>query len=395
MSRPARPTKCMAAIRSSEDWGGRATRAEIDLDVIEANVRALLGCLTSGNLMTVVKANGYGHGAAPIAEAAIHAGACYLGVYAVSEGIELRQAAINLPILVFGSFQPSEARDIVAYDLLPTVTTVDGAEALASATGNRRIAFHLKVDTGLTRAGIPAASALEFMRRIAPLTQLVPEGIFTHFASADEADKDLTRLQLDVFDDVRETLAQNGFRFKLQHVANSAATLDLPETHRDLARCGIGTYGYYPSDSVCSDVMLHPAMSLVSTITRLTCVPAGTGIGYGHEFRSTRPTTIALVPIGYGDGLPRSLGNGHGRVLVRGHAAPIVGRVSMDQITLDVTRVPGVAVGTRAVLIGSDAGATQTADDLADRAGTISYDILTGLLPRVPRLYVRGEEIVG
>ncbi|MBV9282285.1 MAG: alanine racemase [Chloroflexi bacterium] len=395
MREPTRPPDGFFPIDSSADWGGRATRAEVNLDAIRTNVRALHASLRGARLMAVVKGDGYGHGAVPAAGAALSAGATWLGVYTVPEGVALRRTFAEVPILVFGPFQRSEARDIWEARLTPTIVSREAAESLQRTANGRTLPYHVEIDTGLTRAGIDPAEALPLMRCLGAYPGLRPQGLYTHFACADECDKGTSRRQFGAFMAVANLLDREGHTFPLKHAANSAATLDLPETHLDLVRTGISIYGYYPSRDVRRAVPLRPALSLISAATRVHRVPAGRGVGYGHEFRCRRPSTIALVPIGYGDGLPRCLGCGNGRVLVRARFAPIVGRVSMDQITIDVTDIPGVQLGDPITLIGRDGEMTQSADDLADRAGTISYEILTGLLPRVPRLYVAGGNVVG
>jgi len=233
------------------------------------------------------------------------------------------------------------------------------------------------------------------MRSLQQFSALEAQGLYTHFASADAPSKQLSQRQLQTFLEVSHALDQAGFEFAVRHAANSAAILDLPTSHLDLVRAGISLYGYYPSAHVSRDVALRPALSLVSAVTRVTRVPIGSGVGYDHEFRCSRASTIALVPVGYGDGLARRLGNGRGTVLIRGMPAPICGRVSMDQVTVDVTDLPICQVGDEAVLIGRQAGAEQSADELGAQADTISYEILTSLMPRIPRVYVRGGAVVG
>lgn len=382
-------------VYSGNEWGGRVTRAEINLDSLAANIRNLKRQAGASRLLTVVKADGYGHGAAAVGKTAVGAGADWLGVYTVDEGVVLRRNGIDAPILIIGTFQSAEARHIVDERLTPTITSLQAAAALQDAAGGERIAFHVKTDTGLTRAGVPVDTLESFARSLQEFPALEPQGLYTHFASADEDDKTTTFDQFRVFLAVSDRLAEEGLSFPLRHVANSAATLDLPETHLDMVRCGITCYGYYPSPAVRRDVEVRPAMSLLSAVTRVRRVPTGTGVGYGHEFRCSRESLIALVPIGYGDGLPRCLGSGIGTVLLRGRAVPIVGRMSMDQIAVDATDVPAVEPGDAVTIIGRDGEVEQSADDLARQAGTISYDILTGIMPRVPRVYIRSGAIAG
>lgn len=375
-------------------WGGRASRAEVDLDAIAWNVGQLAGRAAGSALMTVVKANAYGHGAVQVASAALGAGASWLGVYTVDEGVALRRSGIDARILVFGPFTQPEAASIARWRLTPTVTHFEAGRWLQDAAAGRPLPYHMKVDTGLSRAGVSEDGATALWRELSGLNSLTFEGIYTHLARADEQDRRPTNDQLDRFERVCRQLRTAGAPFTLRHVANSAGTLAFPDGHFNLVRAGISTYGYYPSSELDWNISLRPALQLLSAVSRVTRFPAGTGVGYGHEFRCTRESVIALVPLGYGDGLPRSLGNGRGAIIINGYPAPIVGRVSMDQITVDVTDGPPIRVGDEAALIGSQGDTTFTAEDVAQWTGTISYDILTGLMPRVPRVYVRGGQMV-
>ncbi len=389
---PAPPDRVTGV--NSEHWIGRATRAEIDLDAIAFNVRSLCSLLSGTELMAVVKGNGYGHGAVAVARTALDQGATRLGVYTMAEGVELRQAGIHCPILVFGPFQRDEARDACLYDLTPTIGSIAAGEMLQRQATGRPICFHLKIDTGLHRSGVSAAEPIDLLRGLQQFPALQREGLYTHFACADEPSRDCTSAQLALFLRTARELEAAGFSFRLKHAANSAATLSRADTHLDLVRTGISLYGYYPSPEIPPAAPLQPALSLHSQVARVHTIPAGAGVGYGYTFVARRPTCIALAPVGYGDGLPRSLGNGRGRVLIHGTEAPIVGRVSMDQITVDVTEIGDVVAGDDVVLIGAQGAGLQDAAQLAAQAGTISYDILTGLLPRVPRRYVGDPRLV-
>lgn len=371
------------------------TRAVVDLDAITANVHALRGQAHPAQLMAIVKANGYGHGAVMTARAALRAGAAWLGVYTVTEGVVLRDAGITAPVLVLGPYSAQQACEIVAHGLTPTVTSLESASFLQAASGNAPIPIHVKLDTGLQRAGVAADEALAFAQALGHFPSLRVQGLFTHFAAADETDKTATLEQMERFRTAASALHAAGYQIPLHHTSNTAALLDLPETRLNLVRAGIGVYGYYPSGDVTQPVSLTPALRLLSRVTRLHDVPMGAGVGYGFEHRCSRASRIALAPIGYGDGLARSLGNSSGRVIIRGHFVPIVGRISMDQITIDVTEIPDTRAGDDVTIIGSDGNATQTADDVGAMAGTISYDILTGLLPRVPRVYLEAGKEVG
>ncbi|MHB1005317.1 MAG: alanine racemase [Chloroflexota bacterium] len=377
-------------------WRGRPMWAEIDLGAVEDNVAALRGCLTGGaEVMAVVKANAYGHGAARASRAALAGGATWLAVNVADEGVELRHAGITAPILVLGYVPPWEADKVVFYSLTPTVNTHQLAMALASAAGKRsvRLPVHVKVDTGLSRYGLPPEEVVPFVRTLASLPHLRWEGLWSHLATADEADKSFAYQQMEVYNGTLRALDAEGLRPRLRHIVNSAGTLDLPEMHLDLVRPGIAIYGLYPSPAVHRAVALRPAMALKSRVARLRRLPVGSTVGYGRIFTAERETLVALVPGGYADGLRRGLSN-VGYVLVRGRRAPIVGRVSMDQIVVDVTDVPGIEHDDDVVILGRQGGDEITAEELGAWMGTINYEVVTGVSQRVPRVYLRDGEVV-
>jgi alanine racemase len=372
------------------------TWAEVDLDAIAHNARGLKERAGEGTeLMAVVKANAYGHGAVPVAKTALENGASRLAVNRTLEGVELRQAGLTAPILILGYSLPSEAETIVRWDLTPTVTTVEGALAL-SALSDRQgkvTPIHIKVDTGMGRFGLLPDEVLPFVRRIAELPGLRLEGLFTHFAVADLADKTYTRRQFGLYMQVVRQLEEAGFTVPLKHVGNSATNLDLPEMHLDMVRCGIALYGLRPSDEVEPAVPLEPAMALKSRVARVRTLPPGSSISYGCTYTTTRPTPVALVPVGYGDGYHRILSN-KGAVLIGGKRAPIVGRVCMDQFVVDVTGHEGVRQDDEVVVFGRQGGEEISAEEVAALAGTINYEVVTSILPRVTRVYLKGGEVV-
>jgi len=377
-------------------FGGRPTWAEVDLDAIAANVTALQRHLSgSTQLMAVVKANAYGHGAEMVARTALESGATWLGVNIVDEGVQLRQAGLTAPILVLGHCPPREAEKTVANHLTPTVTTLETALALASASAERGLVtpVHLKVDTGMGRYGLLPEEVVAFARRVTALPSLALEGLWTHFAIADEADKSFTWQQFRIYQAVVQRLEEDGLVIPLRHVANSAATIDLPETHLDLVRCGLSIYGLYPSRQTSRTVPLRPALALKAHLARVRTLPAGASVGYGRTWIAPRTSVVALVPLGYADGYRRALSN-HGVALVHGQRVPVIGRVSMDQLTVDVSSVPGVQQDDEVVLIGRQGEAEITADEVADALGTINYEVTTAIAVRVPRVYWRGGEVV-
>jgi len=373
------------------------TWAEIDLDAIAHNVRAIQAHVgPDAAIIAVVKANAYGHGAVPVAQTVLENGATRLAVARLEEGIQLRQAGITAPILVMGYTLPAQASALVRWDLTPTVNTLEGAQALsaaAEATGRRR-AVHVKVDTGMGRYGLLPGEVVDFVRALAALPGLTLEGLYTHFAVADLADKSYTHRQFNRFLEVVQAVEAAGFSIPLKHAANSAATLDLPETHLDAVRPGLILYGMRPSDEVEPAIPLRPALTLKSHVARLRTLPSGSSISYGRTYITTRPTPVALVPVGYGDGYHR-LASNRGAVLIGGRRAPIVGRVCMDQFVVDVSDIPGVAQGDEVVLIGRQGDEVITAEEVAGWVETINYEVTTSLLPRVARRYVKGGRVVG
>ncbi|MCZ8521766.1 MULTISPECIES: alanine racemase [Paenibacillus] len=377
--------------------GYRDTWAEISLDAIEHNTRMTKAALTpSCRFMAVVKADGYGHGAAETARAALRGGADYLAVAFVDEGLQLRRAGITAPVLVLGYTPPHAVEAAVRYGLTLTVFTDDVlAEAIACTD---RLAMplpvHFKVDTGMTRIGVTSAADLVRLVRTASASRYVlAEGLFTHFACADGPDDAYTREQFAAFDACRDALRESGLHVPLHHCCNSAATLRYPELHLDMVRFGISLYGLMPSED-CREYgrYLIAAMSLRTRIVSLRRIPAGRTVSYGGTFTAQRETLIATLPAGYADGLSRRL-SGRGCALLRGQRAPIAGRVCMDQTMLDVTDVPGVELGDEVTLFGLAGGSVLPVDEVAELMETIPYETVCLIGKRVPRVYTRGGRI--
>ncbi len=381
----------MAELAPADDWWERPLWAEIDLDALAQNIRGLKERAQGALMTAVVKANAYGHGAQAVGRAALAAGADRLAVVNVDEGQQLRAAGITAPILVLGPFPLSDARRIVELGLTPTVNSLEMALALAQAAAREGVAqpIHLKVDTGLARYGLPPREVIALAESLREVPALAVEGLFTHFATADEGEKTYTRQQYKAFLAVAQRLPW----IPLRHVSNTATILDMPEMSLDLVRPGIGIYGYYPSPQVSRSVPLRPILSLKSRVTRLTRLAPGQSVSYGRTWRAQRASLIALAVCGYGDGLPRALSN-RGSVLIRGRRAPIVGRVCMDMCMIDVTDLPKVALGDEIVFIGRQGEEEIGADEVADLCATISYEILCGLAARVPRLYLQGGQVM-
>lgn len=371
----------------------RSTVADVDLDAIATNVDAIRA-RSKADVIAVVKADAYGHGAEAVAETCFEAGAVMVAVATVEEGLALREGGVNGPILVLlGATDSSEVAHAVAQDLVLVVWDLERARAISeAATALRRsVRVHFKVDTGLTRLGAPTTEAAARYRSIASLPHLEIDGIFTHFATADDPDTSNDRAQLERF---REVLSSLPERPRLVHAAASAGVAAFGSVDgTNAVRTGLAIYGLHAAAHLAAALPLLPALSWRSRVHRIASVPAGTGVSYGHEYRLPRDGRIATVPVGYGDGLPRVAGK-HGAVLVRGRRVPFAGRICMDLVMLDVTDVDAAREGDEVVLIGAQAGAKQTAEDLAEACGTINYEIVTGIRRRVPRRYFRGGKVV-
>lgn len=376
---------------------GPPTFIEVNLDAIAHNVRAIKAHIGARvRFLAVVKANAYGHGAVEVARAALESGADGLAVARVSEGVALREAGIDAPVLVMSHTTPGEAASVAGQDLTLTVTDLDTARAFAAgcAALGQPAAVHVKVDTGMGRYGLLPGEVTPFFTALAAIPNLTITGIFSHFAVADQADQTFTRQQLATFQDVLAWLEAAGHpRPPMCHIANSAAMLDLPAAHLDAVRVGIALYGLYPSGEVPPRVPLQPALSLRSRVARVRILPPGASVSYGRTFIAPRETVVALVPVGYGDGYHRILSN-RGAALVNGQRVPVIGRVCMDQFSVDVTDAGPVTLGDEVVLIGEQGAASIRAEEVARWAETINYEVTTSLLPRLPRVYRRGGKLL-
>ncbi len=365
---------------------------EVDLSAIAANTRAVRARLGPAvTMIAVVKANAYGHGLVPCARVMLANGADRLAVSRVGEALALRAAGITAPILTLGYAAPEEAADAVAHDITLAVGDRPTAAALAvqAAAQGREARVHIKVDTGMGRFGLLPDEVVPFLDWLSTLPGVTAEGIFTHFATADNADKSFVHTQMATFQQVLAAAEAAGYALPLRHAANSSAILDLPETVLNAARPGIMLYGLYPSEHVRHDLPLRPALAIRSRVARVRTLPAGASIGYDRTFIAPRAIRVALIPVGYGDGYPRLL-SGQGAVLINGRRAPLVGRVAMDQFVVDISEVGPVAQDDEVVLLGRQGADMISAEELARMAGTINYHIVTALLPRLPRVYVGG-----
>lgn len=370
----------------------------VDLDAIRHNMEAMRANLTENTgMIGVVKTDGYGHGAVPVAKAI----GPYVWGYAVAtveEGVILRKHKITKPILVLG-VTPLDSYDLLLeYDIRPAMFQEGRAKRLSelAVKAGKTASIHLAVDTGMSRIGFPVTEeAAEEAARICRLPGIRAEGLFTHFAKADERDKAATDLQIERYQTFVDLLSKQGIQIPLLHCSNSAGILELKKANFDLVRAGISIYGLYPSDEVDREaVKLTPAMELKSFISYIKEIAPGTSVSYGGTFTAERRMRVATIPVGYGDGYPRNL-SGCGEVLIRGQRAKILGRVCMDQFMVDITEILGVQEGDGVTLIGQDGEEQITVEELAARAGGFHYELLCGIGKRVPRVYLEGGRIVG
>ena len=362
---------------------------EIDLSAIERNVRTLKSLTRPGTLfMAVVKADGYGHGAVRVARSALTAGADRLGVATLAEAVELRSAGITVPVQLLSEPPETSIPLLLRHDIIPAVTTREFAVALGRAALTRGVEarYHLKVDTGMHRIGIPAEEAAEFCRGLSDFPGLAMEGVFTHFATADvpgdwEVERQFKRFMLAI-----EGIRNEGIDPGIVHAANSPATILLPETHLSMVRCGIALYGLHPAASTRGVVALEPAMSVHTRAILVKRIGMGDGVSYGLTWRAAAPTTIATFPLGYADGVHRALSNSM-ELLVGGKRCRQVGRICMDQLMAEIPRSVECRRGDEAIMVGAQGAEHILLDDLADAAGTINYELACSLGMRLERVY--------
>ena len=388
------------SVRATEA-GTRRAWAEVDLTAVRQNAAALAALAAPAALCAVVKAGGYGHGAVPVARAALTGGASWLAVALVEEGVELREAGVEAPVLLLSEPPGTAMAEVVARRLTPTIYTQAGVEAAAKAVADtgrllrsghagrdEPLQVHVKVDSGMHRVGAAPEEAVQVAAAVQERPELRLEGLWTHFATADDPDPSFTARQSGRFDEVVARLAGAGIRPPLLHACNSAGAIAHPRARYDLVRCGLALYGVPPAPALAGRVALRPALSLRARVSLVKSVAAGEGVSYGLRHRFVRDSVVATVPIGYADGVPWRLGVNGGEVLVRGRRRPVAGVVTMDQLTVDCGDDHGVAPGDEVVLLGRQGDESVDAWEWADRVGTIAYEILCGIGPRVPRLHV-------
>lgn len=382
----------------------RRTWAEIDLDALASNFRAVRECTGPGaQVCCVIKADAYGHGAVRVAKEFEALGADWFAVSNIEEALQLRSAGIKAPLLVLGFTPAEEAGALARNNIAQCVFSLEYARELSlyAQRAGEPVNIHVKVDTGMGRLGfcyqdfLRDAGTLEEIKEVCALPGLKAQGCFTHFASADEGTGGdaFTMRQFGCFKELLEALEREGIHFELRHCANSGAVLDYPLSHLDMVRAGVILYGLYPSGDVRRRPDLAPVLSLRSVVSHVKAVHPGATISYGRDFTAPAEMRAATIPVGYADGYPRLLSPGGAQVLIRGVRCPILGRICMDQLVADVTALPDVRPGDTVTLIGRDGDAAITADDIAAWEGTINYEVVCALSKRVPRVYIKGGRI--
>ncbi len=376
----------------------RRVRAEINLDAIYFNMENMrCSVAEETRLCGVVKADGYGHGAVAVAKT-IDPLVWGYAVATAEEGIILRSHGITKPILILGVTTPDCFEEVIAHDIHPAIFQLEKARQLSEAAGRmgKTASIHIKIDTGMNRIGMPAEEgSIQEIVQIGALPHIKIEGIFTHMATADEMDKSKAQAQAEQFTWLCDEVQRQGVDIPIRHCSNSAGIIDMPYVNMDMVRCGISLYGMYPSDEVNKRrLMLYPALSLISQVSYIKTVPAKTEIGYGGSYVTQRPTTLATIPVGYGDGYPRGLSN-KGYVLIHGQKAPICGRVCMDQFMVDITDIDNVKEGDRVTLVGKDQGNMISVEELCSLFDGFHYEFVCDIGKRVPRVFYRHGEIVG
>lgn len=381
-------TPSLMSMRQERAW------VEINVAAVQHNIQQLKGLLRSQtDLMAVVKADAYGHGAVTVAKTALAAGATWLGVATVPEGIELREAGIQAPILMLGATNmPAQIRAIAHWRLQPTIGTPKQAlvfaETLAADHWQQPLPVHLKLDTGMSRLGTNWDQAVEFVQFVQRLPQLQIASIYSHLATADDPDPTVMQRQHERYQTAIAQLKQQlKYALPRLHIANSAATLADPKLHYDMVRVGLATYGLYPAPHLIPTVQLQPALQVKARVTQVKTIAAGTGVSYGHRYIAQRSTRIAVVGIGYADGVPRNLSN-QMQVLIRGQRIPQIGAVTMDQLMVDVSAIPDLQEGEVVTLLGQCGQERITPEDWANQLGTIAWEILCGFKHRLPRIVV-------
>lgn len=372
--------------------------SEINLDTIAHNTKQIRKIVNDKtDIMVIIKADAYGHGAVEVAKVALYNGASAIGVAISDEGIQIRNNNINVPILILGYTPEAKIDEVIKYNLIQTVFTYEMAEAISKvAIKLEKIAqIHIKLDTGMNRIGfLPIGKSIDDIIKISKLKNIEINGIFTHFATSDEKDKSFTYKQAQIYQNFVNKLEALGLHIPVKHVSNSGAIIDLPEFAFNMVRAGIILYGMYPSEDVDkSKIDLKPAMSLKTQVSYIKEISENNPISYGRTYYTKTNTKIATIPVGYADGYSRALSN-KGRVLINGEYANIVGRICMDQFMIDVTHIPNVNIGDDVILIGEQNDKAVTAQEIAKLIGTINYEVVCMISKRIPRVYIKNNAIL-
>ncbi|MBO1579394.1 alanine racemase [Bacillus sp. XF8] len=375
---------------------GRDTVVEINLDAVKHNVREFKKHVNDKNIamMAAVKANGYGHGAVEVAKAAIEAGVNQLAVAFVDEGIELREAGVTVPILVLGYIPVEAAKDAIEYDIMMTVYRIEDLKGINEIAKEleKKARIQVKIDTGMSRIGLQEEEVRPFLEELNNMKYVEIEGMFTHYSTADEIDKTYTNMQTSLFEKAVNTAKEMGIHLPYIHSSNSAGSMEVSNTFQNMVRVGIGVYGMYPSREVDHTVVsLEPALSLKSKVAHIKHAKKDRGVSYGNTYVTTGEEWIATVPIGYADGYNRLLSN-KGQALINGIRVPVLGRVCMDQLMLDVTKAMPVHVGDEVVFYGKQGEEEIPVEEIADMLGTINYEVTCMLDRRIPRVYKENGE---
>ncbi|MFL0247226.1 alanine racemase [Candidatus Clostridium stratigraminis] len=375
----------------------RPVWAEVDLDKLAHNMREIRRLSKSKDIIAIIKADGYGHGALDIAPTLLENGATRIAVAVLSEAIELRRGGIEQSIMILGFTPPSLIDMLIRYDIEQTVFSYDFAKeiSLMAQRKNKIARIHIALDTGMGRIGfLPNDDSAEEVYKISKLPNIIIEGLFSHFSSADEENKEYTTYQFNNYNKFYEKLIQKGIKINVRHIANSAAIIDFPESHLEAVRPGIILYGYYPSNEVDkNNIDLKPVMSLKTNVVHIKTLPAGEYISYGRKFKTNRESVIATLPVGYADGYTRLLYN-KAKVIINGSFAPVIGRICMDQCMVDITEIGNVNVGDEVTLMGEQDNLKFTADNIAELIGTINYEVTCMISKRVPRVYMKAGKVV-
>lgn len=372
-------------IAMAEERGRHSTWVTVDLEAIKNNVRYFLN-RSRVQVMAIVKANAYGHGAVPVARAALEAGATWCGVARVNEALELRQAGLDCPVLILGYTPEARFEELIIQQVSMAVWDPRQVEAISAAASriHHEARLHLKVDTGMSRLGTHPEGVIGLLGKMAALPHIKIEGLFTHFACADEADPAPSNAQEELFHALLAGLKDADIQIPIIHAANSAASLTRPSLYFNCVRVGIAMYGLHPSPECPLPPVFRPALTWKSVLSQVKTLPPGRGISYGHEYVTTRDERIGTVPVGYADGFRRVKNN---QVLIRGRKVPVLGRVTMDQIMVQLDAVPEASVGDEVVILGAQEGESITAEEIAARWSTINYEVTCGIGQRVPRIY--------